>query len=158
MNKKIFYAAILALVIDQVSKILVSIFFKINEQAIVIKNFFSIYFTENNGAAWSMFSGKAEFLIVVSLLAVFIIYRYMYNFKTNKRNNLAFGLIIGGIFGNLIDRIFLGYVRDFLSFKLFNYNYPVFNFADSFIVIGVFLLIFAIIKGEDQSGTNKSNK
>lgn len=158
MNKKIFCSAVFALLIDQISKILISIFFNINEQFVIIKNFFSIYFIENYGAAWSMFSGKAEFLIVVSLLALFIIYRYMYNFKTNKRNNLAFGLIIGGIFGNLIDRIFLGYVRDFISFKIFGYNYPVFNFADSFIVIGVFLLILAIIKGEDNNGTNKSNK
>lgn len=158
MNKKIFCVATIALLIDQISKILISIFFNINQQMVIIKNFFSIYFIENYGAAWSMFSGKAEFLIVVSLLATFIIYRYMYNFKTNKRNNLAFGLIIGGIFGNLIDRIFLGYVRDFISFKIFGYNYPIFNFADSFIVIGVFLLILAIIKGEDQNGTNKSSK
>jgi len=154
MNRKIFCIAVISLFIDQISKIIMSLILNVNEQFVVIKNFFSLYFIENYGAAWSMFSGKAEFLIVVSLLAIFIIYRYMYNFKTNKRNNLAFGLIVGGIFGNLIDRIFLGYVRDFLSFKIINYNYPVFNFADSFIVIGVFLLILAIIKGEDSSGTN----
>lgn len=158
MNRKIFCIAVVSLFIDQISKIIMSLLLNVNEQFVVIKNFFSFYFIENYGAAWSMFSGKAEFLIVISLLAIFIIYRYMYNFKTNKRNNLAFGLIVGGIFGNLIDRIFLGYVRDFLSFKIINYNYPVFNFADSFIVIGVFLLILAIIKGEDSSGTNKSNK
>lgn len=157
MNKKIFCVATIALLIDQLSKVLISIFFNINEKMVIIKNFFSIYFIENYGAAWSIFSGKAEFLIFVSLLAIFIIYRYMYNFKTNKRNNIAFGFIIGGIFGNLIDRIFLGYVRDFISFKIFGYNYPIFNFADSFIVVGVFLLILAIIKGEDHSGRNNSN-
>jgi signal peptidase II len=82
----------------------------------------------------------------------------MYNFKNNNRNNLAFGLIIGGIVGNLIDRIFLGYVRDFLSIQIINYYYPVFNLADSFIVIGVVLLIIAIFKGEDQYAKNKSRK
>ena len=110
-----------------------------------------IHFIENYGAAWSIFTNRVELLIAISLLAIFIIYRYMYNFKHNKRNNIAFGLILGGIVGNLIDRIFLGYVRDFLSFKIFSYNYPVFNFADTFIVIGVFLLIIAVIKGEDKS-------
>ena len=76
----------------------------------------------------------------------------MYNFKNNFRNNMAFGLLMGGIIGNLIDRLFLGYVRDFLAFRIFNYNYPVFNLADTFIVVGVILLIIAIIKGEDKIG------
>ena len=129
MNKKIFIAAIIALFIDQLSKVLISIFFHVGEQFVVIKSFFSIYFIENYGAAWSLFSTKGEF-------------------------NLAFGFIIGGIFGNLIDRFCLGYVRDFLAFRIFHYDYPVFNFADSFIVIGVFLLIVAVIRGENKNETN----
>lgn len=156
MNKKIFFVAILSLFIDQLSKILVSTFLQANAQFSIIPHFFSLHFIENYGAAWSIFSGKGELLIAISFLALLIIYRYIYNFKNNKRNNLAFGFIIGGISGNLIDRIFLGYVRDFLSFTFFGYHYPVFNFADSFIVIGVFLLIFAIWKGEDRSGKVES--
>ena len=154
MNRKIFLVAVITLIIDQITKILIFIFFSLNERVILIKNFFSIHYIENYGAAWSLFSNKVEFLILISLIAIFIIYRYMYNFKQNKRNNIAFGLIIGGIVGNLIDRVFLGYVRDFLSFKIFSYNYPIFNFADIFIVIGVFLLIIAILKGEDNNAKN----
>ncbi len=154
MNRKIFLVAVITLIIDQITKILIGIFFSLNERVILIKNFFSIHYIENYGAAWSLFSNKVEFLILISLIAIFIIYRYMYNFKQNKRNNIAFGLIIGGIVGNLIDRVFLGYVRDFLSFKIFSYNYPIFNFADIFIVIGVFLLIIAILKGEDNNAKN----
>ena len=156
MNRKIFGIAILALLIDQLSKIVMNLFVHLDEELMIIKNFFSIHFTHNYGAAWSLFSGRLEFLILISIIALIIIYRYMYNFSKNKRNSLAFGLIVGGIFGNLIDRIFLGYVRDFLSFKLFHYYYPVFNLADSFIVVGVCLLIIAIIKGEDKNGTNQS--
>lgn len=148
MNRKIFAIAVSSLFIDQITKILIGIFFALNEKVILIPKFFSIHFIENYGAAWSLFSNKVDFLIIISLSAIFIIYRYMYNFKHNKRNNIAFGLILGGIVGNLIDRIFLGYVRDFLSFKIFLYDYPVFNFADTFIVIGIVLLIFAILKGE----------
>lgn len=150
MNKKIFGIAILTLFIDQISKILIGIFFHLEQKVTLIKHFFSIYYIKNEGAAWSLFANKEEFLIVVSLLAIFVIYRYMYNFQRNKRNNLAFGLILGGIFGNLIDRICFGYVRDFLAFQIFGYHYPIFNFADAGIVIGVFLLILAIIKGEDK--------
>ena len=90
-------------------------------------------------------------MIIASIVALIILARYMYNFQTNKRNNLAFGFLIGGIFGNLIDRIFLGYVRDFLSFQFGHYQYPIFNFADIAIVLGVFLLTIAILKGEDKN-------
>ena len=151
MNRKIFGIAVLTLFVDQLSKILVSIFFRVGEQWIIIRNFFSIHFIENYGAAWSIFSGRLNLLIFASLVAIFIIYRFMYNFKTNKRNNLAFGILLGGILGNLIDRIFLGYVKDFLSFKILSYYFPVFNLADSFIVIGVILLLYAVFKGEDKN-------
>ncbi len=151
MNRKIFIVAVVSLFLDQFAKILIGIFFTLNERFVVIKNFFSIHFIENYGAAWSLLNNKVDFLIIVSLLAIFIIYHYMYSFKRSKRNNIAFGLLLGGIVGNLIDRVFLGYVRDFLSFKIFSYNYPVFNLADVFIVMGVFLLIVAILKGEDKN-------
>ena len=151
MNRKIFIIAVLSLLIDQLTKILVGIFLTLNESVPILKNFFSITFIQNYGAAWNLLNNKVDFLIFVSLFAIFILYRYMYNFKRNKRNILAFGLILGGIVGNLIDRVFLGYVRDFLSFRFWNYHYPIFNFADTFIVIGVFLLILAIIKGEDKN-------
>jgi signal peptidase II len=156
MNKKIFKVAVFSLLFDQITKILISIFLNVNEKVVVIKNFLWAYYVENDGAAWSILSNKQNLLILLSIIALIIIYRYMYNFKKNKRNNLAFGFIIGGIFGNLIDRIFLGYVRDFISIKVIDYYYPVFNFADSFIVIGVLLLIIAIFKGEDQYAKNKS--
>ncbi len=150
MNRKIFLISILALVVDQATKILIGLFFALDEKWVVIPHFFSLHFIENNGAAWSILASKVDFLILASLLAIFIIYRFMYHFKLNKRNTLAFGLILGGIVGNLMDRVFLGYVRDFLSFRFWNYQYPIFNFADTFIVIGVLLLIIAIVKGEDE--------
>ena len=68
-----------------------------------------------------------------------IIYRYMFAFKKNKRNTLAFSLLFGGIVGNLLDRILYGYVRDFLSIYIFKYSFPVFNIADIGICIGIFL-------------------
>lgn len=151
MNKKIFIVAVLSLFLDQITKVLIGIFFTLNQQLVMIENFFSIHYIENYGAAWSIFNNKVDFLILISLFFLFIIYRYMYSFKYNQRNNIAFGFLLGGIAGNLIDRVFLGYVRDFVAFKIFSYHYPIFNLADTFIVIGVFLLIIAIFKGEDKN-------
>ena len=83
----------------------------------------------------------------------------MYLFKKNKRNDIAFGLLVGGLMGNLLYRILYVYVRDFFDFYIFGYDYTVFNIADIAIVIGVILLIVAIIKGEDSknaiSSTNR---
>ena len=61
---------------------------------------------------------------------------------------------MGGIIGNLLDRVLFGYVRDFFNFYIIGYDFPVFNVADIFIVLGVFILIISILKGEDSNGSN----
>ena len=83
-----------------------------------------------------------------------VLYIYQKSFKENIRNIMAFSLLYGGILGNLINRITYGYVIDFFDFLIFNYNYPVFNFADIFIVCGIILLVVAIFKKEDLHGYN----
>lgn len=156
MNRKILIIAAFTLLLDQITKVIIESFLSINEEWYIIQNFFSIHYINNYGAAWSILNNKATILIILSLIALIIIYRFMYLFKENKRNNLAFGLIVGGLVGNLMDRWLFGYVRDFLDFKIFTYDYPVFNVADIAIVIGVILLIYAIIKGEDHREKNNS--
>ena len=154
LNKKMYIIAVLVLIIDQVSKSIIEIFFKLNESVVVIKDFFYITVAHNTGGAWSIFSDHSYLFIVASILAILLLIKFMFGFKKNFRNNLAFGFLFGGIFSNLADRIFLGYVRDFLDFKIFGYDYPIFNIADITIVIGVLLLIVAVIKGEDKRDKN----
>lgn len=149
MNKKVFAISVIVLLVDQVSKGFIDAYFTFGRQVPIIKHFFYIMNCHNEGAAWSIFTNQKIFILICTFLALLLIYRYLYVFKLNARNNVAFGLLIGGIVGNLIDRVLFGYVRDFLDFYLFSYDYPVFNFADVAIVIGVFLLFIAIIKGED---------
>lgn len=157
MNRKILTIAAITLLIDQLSKAAVATFVSLNREWKIINNFFSIYYINNYGAAWSILKNKTTFLILLSLIALFVIYRFMYVFQINKRNNIAFGLVVGGLVGNLIDRWLFGYVRDFLSFRIFGYDYPIFNIADMAIVIGAFLLIYAVWKGEDHRGKDNSN-
>ena len=151
MNKKTFLIAIIILIVDQVSKSLIEIYFKLNKSYSVIKNFFAITVAHNTGGAFSILNNYSFIFILASLIAVIILLRFMLNFKNNFRNNLAFALTLSGIMSNLADRIFLGYVRDFLDFTIFGYDYPIFNIADIAIVIGVILLIIAILKGEDKN-------
>ena len=150
MNKKTYIIAVLILIIDQVSKSLIEIFFKLNESVMVIKDFFYITVVHNTGGAWSIFSNHSYLFIIASIVAIVLLIKFMFGFKNNLRNSIAFASLFGGIFSNLADRLFLGYVRDFLDFKIFGYDYPIFNIADIAIVVGVILLIIAVIKGEDK--------
>ena len=153
MNYGIIIISIFILLIDQVTKALASIYLTLNKSVNIITNFFSLTLTNNYGAAFGIFKHNNVLLILVTLIILLVLYKYMYSFKKNRRNNIAFGLILGGIFGNLIDRILKGYVIDFLDFKIFNYDYPVFNIADIAIVVGVILLGYAILRKEDKCGS-----
>ena len=154
MNRKILTIAMVTLVIDQITKSILGNLIKLGTTKQIIKNFFYITTVHNDGAAWGIFSNQSIIIIIGTIISFFIIYKFIYGFKQNTRNNVAFGLVLGGLAGNLCDRLFLGYVRDFLDFMIFKYDFPVFNIADIAIVIGVILWIIAIIKGEDVNDNN----
>lgn len=158
MDKKVFILGSIFLILDQVSKVIVDTFLTVNQTVVVIKNFFSLTCVYNTGAAFSILEGKTLFLSFFTIIVLFMIIRMNKEFRDNKRNILAFGLLLGGTVGNLSDRLFLGMVRDFLKFKIFGYNFPVFNLADAFIIIGMCLLIISIIKGEDDSGSSSKRR
>lgn len=150
MNKKTYAIAVFILLLDQISKSLIEIYFNLDESFVVVKNFFSITIAHNTGGAWSILNNYSFLFIIFSVIALILLIRFMFQFKNNLRNNIAFACTVAGIMSNLADRLFLGYVRDFLDFTIFGYDYPIFNVADIAIVMGVILLIIAIIKGEDK--------
>ena len=157
MSKKVYIIALTLFIIDQLSKSLISTYLKLNESILIIKDFFYIRYINDTGASFGMLSNSKILSILLSVIAIIIILRYMNSFKKTKINMIGFGLVLGGVLGNLSDRILFGYVKDFLDFVIFNYNFPVFNLADIFIVIGVIILIISIIRGEDKNGS-KSNR
>ena len=157
MKRKVFVVAIIIIILDQVIKGILPLFLNPDSSITIIPNFFRITYVMNQGAAFNIFTNRISFLIMASILAIVVLIKYMQSFVLNKRNIIALGLTFGGISGNLIDRLFHGYVVDFLDFNFGNYYFPVFNFADSAIVIGIGLIIWAIIKGEDLNGI-KGNK
>ncbi len=143
--------SIILLCIDQITKLLVvNLLTKTNSIAI-IKNFFYLTYINNDGAAFSILVGKRILLILIAVLVIVMLIRYIKkNNIQNKLELVSISLIIGGSLGNLIDRVVRGYVIDFLDFKIFNYNFPIFNLADTFIVIGVFLLLLKEIRKENN--------
>ena len=154
MNKKTYVIAIFILLFDQISKSLIEIYFKLNESFVIVKDFFNITVAHNTGGAWSILNNHSYLFIIFSVVALIVLIRFMFQFKNNLRNNIAFACTVAGIMSNLADRLFLGYVRDFLDFTILGYDYPIFNIADIAIVVGVLLLIVAIFKGEDKKYGN----
>ncbi len=112
-------------------------------QITVIKNFFYLSYVENYGIAFGMFRNKTLFfivaIIIISIMVAFMIYKF---YKVSTPVTICLSLILGGAIGNLIDRIRLGYVIDYLHFSIFP---PVFNFADSAIVVGAILLSLILV-------------
>lgn len=145
--KKISLIALGFLFIDQFVKLIVTNTLNVGEGIVVIKNFFTITLLHNTGAAFSILKSNTFLLILVSLVALVLI--YLFFIRNNELSNFdiwLYGALIGGILGNLCDRIFRGYVVDYLDFRLF--NFPVFNLADSIIVISVILIIIGLMRRE----------
>ena len=133
---------IIFLIIDIVSKLIVSNLMKVFDSIVVIKDFFNITYVRNTGAAWSILSDKTWLIIIISLIIIGLIILYICKNKPKSNwENIGYAMILGGAIGNFIDRIVYGYVIDFFDFYIFGYDYPIFNVADSFIFIGVIILI-----------------
>ncbi len=156
---KVFLGALLvSLPLDQVTKLWVDSSLTYADRIPVIDGFFYITHVRNPGAAFGLFtSSPAElrlfFFIGVSLVAIGLIFSFFRRLAPGDRlSALALGLILGGAVGNLIDRVRLGEVVDFLHFRLWSgYSWPDFNLADSFIVVGVALLVIELLASEGES-------
>ena len=149
MYKKITIFTLIFVFIDQIVKILLNNSIKLYDSIVVLKNFFSITLVHNNGAAFSMLENNKILLIGVAIIALFLI--IIFFIKDKKLNNfdiVIYSMLMGGIVGNLIDRIVYGYVIDYLDFKIIIYDFPIFNFADILIVVSVILLFIFSIKEE----------
>ena len=158
MKTKPYIIAFLFFIVDLISKQLISHIMNIGDSIKVINNFFYITYAHNKGAAWSILEDKQIIILMASVMALFLINKYMNQEKLTKLENLSYGMLIGGILGNLFDRICYGYVIDFFDFKLFGYNYPIFNLADTFIVVGIVIMVIIIIRKDHYERSNSRRK
>ena len=150
------FTAILVL-IDQMSKYLVVEFLKDQPPIVVIEDVLNFFYVENRGAAFGIMQDMRLFFIIITIAIVLAILFIL--FKNYKNNSLLFNislaLILGGAIGNFIDRFRLHYVVDFISFRIFGYDFAVFNLADVFIVVGTILLAIMILLYENPKRGNK---
>lgn len=154
----IFYVLFVTIlvILDQYVKNLVVLNIELSKRIPLIDNFFSLTYVRNYGAGFSILQNETVFLSVLSIFAVLVLaYLLIKAKKSDTVSIISYILIISGAIGNLIDRIRLGYVVDFLDFKIFGYDYPVFNIADSFITIGCFILMITVIL-ESKNAKNKA--
>ena len=149
-NKKLIYTlSLLFLLLDQMIKLIITKNMTLHQEIIVIKKFFSLYYLENTGAAFNILGNQTLFLIIISIICLVILKNYIKKIKkVTTLTILSLGIMIGGIIGNLFDRLIYGAVIDYLSFNIFNYNFPVFNLADIGITLGAILLIIDLVHDE----------
>lgn len=130
------------IVLDQLTKYWIRTSFYYGESRPVIDGFFNLVYVRNDGAAWNVLSGHGLILILISIVVLaLLLFYYRSVLKDHLFHKLLLGLMIGGIIGNLIDRIHFGWVTDFLDFQFGSYHYPSFNVADSSICVAVGLYI-----------------
>lgn len=155
-RENIYKITSIILMLDQFIKILVNKYLTLGSVVKIIPNFFSLIYLKNTGAAFSILEDSTLLLVVMSVIIVIILDKYIKKTKEfSKLEEISLGLIMGGIFGNLIDRIIHHAVIDYLSFKFFGYNFPVFNLADMAITIGVVLIIISLIMEEKEKRKTK---
>jgi len=156
MKKQIAVVTTVFMLIDQIIKLIVEQTNLIDMS--VINNLFNLTYVQNTGGAWGIFSNNTILLIVASIIVFLILIKSIYEEKEeNRLITLSYSLLLGGLLGNLVDRILRGYVVDYLHFYYNSYHFPVFNFADIIIVIGVILMIINIVK-EDIYGYNSRRR
>ena len=155
MKDKLKYTTVIIILflIDRLFKILVVNYLKTS--ITLIPNILNLTYVKNVGAAFSLMEGKTTLLAILSLLAFLVIYKELISKQNETLLNISYIMILGGILGNFYDRLVLNYVIDYISVIIFNYHFPIFNFADMLIVIGVLLLIYELWKGDVNEVRNK---
>jgi signal peptidase II len=144
-NPSFWLVAIVGIILDQITKYWTVISFEnVNDTLPIWEGVFHLTYVQNTGAAFSFFTGGASWLRWLSLIVSIGLMIYGWLEKLPRFDQLGYGFILAGAFGNGIDRFLFGYVVDFFDFRLI--NFPVFNIADVCINIGVICLIYSTIK------------
>jgi len=144
----IFSIVLAVFLLDQLTKFFFTKILPLGSSFPVVKGVFHLTLVHNRGAAFGILKGQVPVFILTSLLAIILIFANFNKHRHKKLYSAALSLVLAGALGNLADRLFFGYVVDFLDFRV----WPVFNVADCAITVGAILLGLAMLKEKDQKG------
>lgn len=141
--------AALLIIIDQITKWNIVQNFELYQEKVIVPGFFSLFYIQNEGAAWGIFQGKMVFFYLVTLIVVgYLVYMFQQEKNKTKLVGISFALILSGAIGNFIDRLLNGYVVD--MFRLDFINFPIFNVADICLTVGVVLMLIHVLFFEKE--------
>ena len=139
--------SILVALLDQIIK------FFIDKQVLfreVIPDLFNIHKVYNYGVAFSFLENKRYLILLYSIILIYFLFNLRKDLPKAKKYDILFGVILGGILGNLIDRIFRGFVIDYFEIFLGQYSFPIFNLADICITLGIIIMILIMSLGDKK--------
>lgn len=146
------------ILLDQLTKQWIRSAFTYGDSLPVLDGFFDLVYVRNDGAAWNFLSGHGLILILISVgvLVLLVVYRRSF-LQDQFSHKILLGLMVGGIVGNLIDRIRFGWVTDFLDFHIGVHHWPSFNVADSAICIavGLYIIMNLFQKSEEPEAESR---
>ena len=143
-NKRVlfFLLALMVFLFDQSTKVLIAAQMRPGKSIEIIDHFFNITYVQNTGAAFGILKNANLFLLAIGVVVLGVVVYFHFHLSLQRKfEHLALALVLGGSLGNLSDRLFRGYVVDFIDFRV----WPVFNFADTFINVGIFVLIVSLL-------------
>ncbi|WP_226578549.1 signal peptidase II [Halobacillus litoralis] len=153
-----YIVAIAILILDQWTKWLVVTKMNIGQSIPIIENFFYLTSHRNQGAAWGILQGQMWFFYIITIVVIGFVIYYLHQYgKQSRFVGTALAFILAGAIGNFIDRIFRKEVVDFANTYIFTYDFPIFNVADSALVIGViFIMIATFVDERKKKGSLNS--
>ncbi|MBM7540503.1 signal peptidase II [Amphibacillus cookii] len=148
--------AVGVLILDQLTKWWIINYMELRESFAIVENVLYITSHRNPGAAWGILQGRMLFFYIITVVVIVAIVYYMQKFaKQDRWLGIGLGLVLGGAIGNFIDRLLYQEVVDFIDVYIGSYNYPIFNIADSALVVGVIVIGIATLKEEFEKGRSK---
>ncbi len=136
MKKELFTISIF-IIIDQIVKVIAT---EMTNAIDIIPGFLRLNYVKNFGVAWSMFNNQMLLIILFSIGAISYLIYIMYQYRNDLIVHFGVMMMIGGALGNMIDRIFRGFVVDYVDVVIFGYDFPIFNIADMLLVCGAILI------------------
>ena len=139
--------SILVAILDQIIK------FIIDKKVLFIEilpTLFNIHKVYNYGVAFSFLENKRYLILLFSLILIYFLFNLRKDLPKTKKYDILFGVILGGIIGNLLDRVFRGYVIDYLETFIFGISFPIFNLADICITLGIIIMVLIMSLGDKK--------